>query len=104
MGLLDIFGFGGNKIKDALRRGAVIIDVRTAHEFDQGKIKGSINIPVDRIDINLERIRQMKKPVITCCSSGTRSADAAHYLRSRGISEVHNGGSWQSVLRKIQSL
>jgi len=95
------FLFGKNKIKEAIKKGAVIIDVRTPHEFDNGRIPGSINIPVDRISVSIERIRSMKKPVIVCCNSGVRSGQAKDLLKSGGIQEVYNGGSWESVLKMI---
>ena len=98
------FLFGNNKIKEALKKGAVIIDVRTPHEFDNGKIPHSINIPVDRIASNVERIRSMNKPVVVCCESGMRSNKARTILKSAGIDEVYNGGSWESVLRIINKL
>lgn len=101
--MLD-FLFGKNKIKEALKKGAVIVDVRTAHEYDNGRIPGSINIPVDRISASVERIRSMKKPVIVCCESGARSNTAKNILKSAGILEVHNGGSWESVLKIINKL
>ena len=101
--MLD-FLFGKNKIKEALRNGAVIVDVRTPHEYDNGRIPGSINIPVDRISASVERIGSMKKPVIVCCESGARSNTAKSILKSAGIQEVHNGGSWESVLKIINKL
>jgi phage shock protein E len=104
MGLLSILGLGRNKIKDALRKGAVVIDVRTAHEFDEGKVPGSINIPVDRIPVNIERIRHMNKPVVLCCASGERSEKAAVILRAKGIKEVYNGGSWLRIVKMMRSL
>ena len=98
------FLFGKNKIKEALQNGGVIIDVRTPHEFDNGKVPGSINIPVDRIPSNVERIRSMKKPVVVCCESGVRSNKAKTILKSAGMQEVYNGGSWESVLKIINKL
>ena len=97
MGLFSIFG--GNKIKDALRKGAVIIDVRTPHEFDQGKVPGSINIPVDRVAASAERIKNMNKPVIFCCASGNRSGTATRIMKEKGLKDVYNGGSWEHVLK-----
>jgi rhodanese-related sulfurtransferase len=92
----------GNKIKKALREGAVIIDVRPAYAFDQhGRVPGSVNIPVDRISINIGRIKNMKKPIIICCAYGNDCAEAARMLKENGV-EVYNGGSWQSVMRKIK--
>ena len=70
------FLFGKNKVKEAIKKGAVIVDVRTPHEYDNGKVPGSINIPVDRISASIERIRSMKKPVILVCESGVRSNTA----------------------------
>ncbi len=93
------FLFGKNKIKEALRRSAVVIDVRTPHEYDQGRVPGSINIPVDRIAAGVERIKAMNKPVVLCCASGMRSATAKEILKSAGLEEVYNGGSWESVLK-----
>lgn len=99
-----MFGLFKNKLKQALQQGAVIIDVRTPHEFDNGKVPGSINIPVDRIASNIERIRSMKKPVVIVCESGARSNQAKNTLRSAGINKVYIGGSWESVLRTLNKL
>lgn len=104
MGIFSFFGLGGNNVREALRKGGVVIDVRTAQEFDNGHVPGAINIPVDRLDINVERIRSMNRPVVTCCSSGARSGDAVQFLKSKGIREVYNGGSWESVWRNINRL
>lgn len=97
--MFSFFGFGKNKIKEALKNGAVIIDVRTAHEYDRGKVPGSVNIPLDRISVSIERIKGMKKTVIVCCESGMRSSSAKKILESAGVEDVHNGGSWESVLK-----
>ncbi|MEI9944448.1 MAG: rhodanese-like domain-containing protein [Chitinophagaceae bacterium] len=105
MGLLSLLGLGNGPVKEALRKGAVIIDVRTAAEFDQGHIREAINIPVDRINANAERIRSMNRPVIVCCDSGTRSSIAKQYLFANGMKDnVYNGGSWERVLKIIRSL
>jgi len=91
-----------NKVKEALRKGAVVIDVRPAYAFDQhGRVPGSVNIPLDRIAINMERIKNMNRPVVICCAFGTDCANAARMLKEKGI-EVYNGGRWESVLKKIK--
>jgi phage shock protein E len=101
MGLFSIFS---NKIKDALKKGAVVIDVRTPHEFDQGKVPGSINIPVDRIAANTERIKNMNQPIIFCCASGNRSGTATRIMKEKGLKEVYNGGSWENVLKTLKKI
>jgi rhodanese-related sulfurtransferase len=98
--LSDIFG-GGVGVKQALREGAVVIDLRTAYEYDQGHVPRSLNIPIDRIRANIDRIRALEKPVILCCATGSHCREAADILKAAGIQRVINGGSWQSVLKKI---
>lgn len=104
MSLLSILGFGGGNIKNALRKGAVIIDVRTASEFDRGKVPGSINIPVDRISTSIPRIKGMNRPVIICSSYHEHSNTATRILKENGLKEVYNGGKWQSVLKTYNKL
>ena len=104
MSLLSILGIGNNKIKEALRRGATIIDVRTANEFDQGKIRQSFNIPLDRININLQRIRHMRRPLIICSNSASDSEKAILILKANDIKGVYNGGNWSRLLKMIRSL
>ena len=102
MGFLSFLGLG-NKITEAIHRGAIIIDVRPAYAFDQhGRVPGSINIPIDRIAINVERIRSMNQPIVLCCAYGADCANAARILREKGIKDVYNGGSWESVLKKLR--
>ena len=103
MGLFSFLSFGSD-IKRVLRNGAVIIDVRTVYEYDQGRIKGSLNIPLDRISASIERIKGLNKPVIFVCNSGNRSGSAIRIVKQNGLKEVYNGGSWESVLKKINSL
>jgi len=101
--LSDIFG-GGGSIRQALREGAVIIDLRTAYEYDQGHIPQSLNIPIDRIRANIVRIRDLRRPVVLCCGTGTHCREGADILRAAGITPVYNGGSWQSLLRVVQNV
>ena len=101
MNIFSWLGWGNNGLKRALEHGAAIIDVRTPHEFDQGKIPGSVNIPVDRMSTQIDRIKKLNKPIVLCCASGMRSGMAKSILKKAGITDVHNGGSWQSLLRKL---
>lgn len=102
MGLLSMLGFGGKSesVKEYMDKGAVIIDVRTPGEFQGGHIKGSKNIPLDTIGNQIKSIKKLNKPVIACCASGMRSAQATSILKSNGI-DAMNGGGWQSLENKI---
>lgn len=103
MGFLS-FLFGGNKIKEALRAGAVVVDVRTPQEYDGGKVPESINIPVDRIAVQADRLIAMNRPIICCCASGARSGNAVKMLKAKGKKDVYNGGSWKSVYEILRTL
>ncbi len=94
-----LFQQNNTELDGAIQRGAVIVDVRTKPEFQQGHIAGSKNIPLNEIKLKLENIRKWDKPVITVCRSGSRSAMAKNQLQSAGI-EVYNGGAWTSLNRK----
>jgi rhodanese-related sulfurtransferase len=100
MGIFSFFGSG--KIKNAILRGAIIIDVRTGTEYDRGHVPDAFNIPVDRIGASADRLRDTKRPVIVCCSTGERSSKAQQILKAKGVKEVYNGGSWENVLRIMQ--
>lgn len=95
-------GFGpGVDYASLVKQGAQIVDVRTKGEFSGGHIRGSINIPVQELQTHLKKLKK-DKPVITCCASGMRSASAKNILLSNGFKEVHNGGSWGSLERKLK--
>jgi phage shock protein E len=86
-------------VEQALQKGAVIVDVRTKSEYDQGHVVGSKNIPLNEIKLKSEMIRKWNKPVVTVCRSGNRSAMAKSILQSVGI-EVYNGGAWTNMKTK----
>jgi rhodanese-related sulfurtransferase len=84
-----------------VKEGAIILDVRTKGEYGSGHIRGSVNIPVEQLHKNLNKLKDKKRPIITCCESGMRSASAKGILTSNGFSNVHNGGRWLSLNNKI---
>lgn len=101
--LKNLFGLGPKTdYRELIDQGAIILDVRSKAEFDTGHIKGSKNIPVDRLGQNLDRLKSKGKPVITCCASGMRSASAKNLLKANGFKQVYNGGSWGSLQQKIR--
>lgn len=98
--LKKLFGPGVD-FKALVDNGAVIIDVRTPNEFDGGHIKGSKNIPLDRIQREAASLKKAGKPVITVCKSGARSGMAKSILKGAGV-EVYNGGPWNVLVSKIR--
>lgn len=104
MGLFSFLKFGSGGIKNAIKRGAIIIDVRTGTEYDLGHVPDAFNIPVDRIRASADRLKESKLPVIVCCNSGERSSSALQQLKSKGLKDVYNGGNWEDLLKIMQTL
>jgi phage shock protein E len=92
--------FKTTNYKQLVKRGAIIIDVRTGPEYDAGHIGSAKNIPVERVKDRIAEFKKAKVPVICCCASGMRSAIAAKTLKANGV-EAYNGGSWKSLADKL---
>ncbi|HJV20926.1 MAG TPA: rhodanese-like domain-containing protein [Sediminibacterium sp.] len=99
--MMDFFKnlFGGGPSVDyaeLVKNGAQIVDVRSEGEYRSGHVKGSVNLPLDRLPQLAAKLKK-DKPVITCCASGMRSGSAKSWLLANGFTEVHNGGGWNSL-------
>lgn len=82
-----------------LNENAILIDVRTKTEFENGAIPNAINMDVDTLRDNLDFFDQNKKYVIYC-QIGLRGYLAQRILRNNGIYSVNlNGGYglWKPV-------
>ena len=97
----SLFGMDKTNYAELVKKGALILDVRSKSEYDGGHIKDSINIPVDQLQKNLSKLKDKDKTIITCCASGMRSASAKIILQNNGYKNVHNGGGWSSLNNKI---
>ena len=80
---------------------ATIIDVRTSGEYCMGCVEGSINIPLDQVPQKIETFKSMKKPIVVCCASGARSAQAVQYLMANSVDNIYDGGSWNMVAMRM---
>ena len=98
--LKKLFGIKTIDFNQLLEDGAYIVDVRTPGEFNSGNIKGSTNIPLDKIQSNIKEIETLNNSVIFCCASGVRSGQATSIAKARGI-KSYNGGGWRSLNSKL---
>jgi molybdopterin/thiamine biosynthesis adenylyltransferase/rhodanese-related sulfurtransferase len=63
--------------------GAVIVDVREQHEFEESHIPGALHVPRGHLESRIEGAAPDKSDrVVLYCASGSRSALAAHTLQS----------------------
>jgi phage shock protein E len=95
MGLLSLLGIKtkSEKVKELMAKGAIIVDVRTPQEYNDGHIASSLNIPVDQIEARISTLKKKARPVIVCCRTGSRAGRAKAVLRRHDI-DCLNGGSW----------
>jgi rhodanese-related sulfurtransferase len=63
--------------------GALLVDVRTAAEYDAGHIAGAINVPVDEVASRLSEF-PTDGPIVVYCHSGARAAQAMATLCAAG--------------------
>jgi rhodanese-related sulfurtransferase len=78
---------------------AVLLDVRTAGEFNTGKIEGAINL--DFFDSKFaERVGKLdkEKSYFVYCRSGQRSANACRVMHNAGFTKLYNMAGGVMVL------
>lgn len=92
--------FDNEKIQEYLKKGAVVLDVRTQKEYDEGHVSDSQHIVLDRIPGNVAAIKSFEKPVIAVCRSGARSGQATDFLKQQGV-DIINGGPWENVAQYL---
>lgn len=74
---------------------AVVVDIRDRKEFGEGRITGSINIPLNSLKSRVGELSKFKgKQIIVADKMGQHSAMAVKQLNAEGFSNVVrlNGG------------
>ncbi len=66
---------------------AVILDVRTIAEYEEGHLPNAINVP--NIKAEIDKLDKSKHYYVHCRVGG-RSAIAAHLMHSKGFMNVYN--------------
>lgn len=83
-------------------RGAILLDVRTAEEYETDHLDGAINILyTDLIDQAKAKLPDKNSIIICYCSAGKRSAQAVHTLTAMGYTNVYNLGNKENYINEI---
>jgi phage shock protein E len=81
--------------REWLKKGALVIDVRSEGEFQERHLPGAINVPLDRLgDQIAQRAPNKEQPLLLHCLSGARSGMGASKLKRLGYQHVFNLGSY----------
>ena len=78
-----------NNIENLVKNKEFLLDVREEYEYQEGHIKGAVNLPLREILSQKDSLPK-DKDIYVYCRSGHRSADAVNFLKSLGFEKVHN--------------
>lgn len=79
------------QIKEFVQRGAILIDVRSPQEYNEGHLAQSICIPDYEILYKIENvISDKKQEIVLYCISGYRSKIVQRKLQRLGYRRVYN--------------
>ena len=82
--------------------GAVLLDVRTSQEYQEGHIPGSINVPLQQLD-KISSVTENKDALLfVYCHSGARSRQATAMLQHMGYANVNNIGGIAAYQGKVE--
>jgi phage shock protein E len=76
-------------VRDLVAKGARLIDVRTAAEFEAGHIPDAENVPIEGLPA-AAGVWDKAAPLVVYCATGARSANASAYLKAQGFTHVYN--------------
>jgi rhodanese-related sulfurtransferase len=85
-----------DELKEAVKNGAFLVDVRTPQEFSTGSVKDAVNIPLNTLPNQLAKLKG-KNNIVVFCLSGGRSSQAKSILQQNGFHNVIDGGTWKNV-------
>lgn len=69
--------------------GWMLLDVRTDEEWAQGRIEGSVHVPMDQV---VARMDEIGDQVVCICAVGARSERVTQYLNQHGVEAVNLEG------------
>ena len=88
---IDEYDIDEKDLNRILSEGAILVDVRSPQEYEEGHMEGAILLP----EYDIKKKASMLLPnknmnIIVYCSSGTRSKKAQEELRNIGYTAVYN--------------
>ncbi|WP_260258611.1 rhodanese-like domain-containing protein [Vibrio intestinalis] len=84
-----------------IEQGALLVDVRTPQEFQQGHLKKALNYPLSDLDKHFANIDK-DTLIVLYCRSGNRSGQAYDYLTKQGFTNLYNAGGYQDMQAAIE--
>lgn len=102
---MEIQQIGVDALAERLATGAVVVDVRTAQEYEEAHVPGVLHLPLSELPERVGRIPAADE-VLVICRSGQRSAAACEFLSNCGRNAVNVAGgtnAWIESGRPVES-
>lgn len=92
--LLPRGGYGDITVQEARsliedKPDLVILDVRTASEYEDGHIEGALNIPVQELSGRIDELSN-ENELLVYCRTGNRSTQAVDILQDAGFKKIYH--------------
>ncbi len=78
----------------------LVIDVRTAEEYQQAHVQQAVNIPYEQMAVRIAALApDQNARIVLYCRSGRRSGIAEQTLRQLGYKQIENKGGFDNMRR-----
>lgn len=85
-----------------VKQGALVVDVRSPHEYNAGHLSQAFNFPLDELEGSVaQRVKDKSRVILVHCRTGLRSRKAKERLVRIGYTNVFILGSYSRALRIV---
>jgi pyruvate/2-oxoglutarate dehydrogenase complex dihydrolipoamide dehydrogenase (E3) component/rhodanese-related sulfurtransferase len=88
------------EVASRVKAGALLVDVRTDKEHQKMPVEGSVNIPLDELRDNLDKLPEDQE-ILAFCQVGLRSYVANRILRQKGYKVKNISGGYKMYPKGI---
>lgn len=78
------------QLKNMVSKGAILIDVRSPQEYNEGHLPEALNIPEYEIRKVKNEMPKLNQQIVVYCQYGGRSREAYNMLRKMGYTNVYS--------------
>jgi rhodanese-related sulfurtransferase len=90
------------EVAKLLRRGALLLDVRSRIEAKVGVVPGATSIPLGTLKRRIDELPR-DRSIVTFCGTGARAGKAKEILDAEGF-QAFNGGAYKNVLKIVGTM
>lgn len=88
---MESYEINMDELKNKQNKGAVIVDVRSSQEYNEGHLSGAINIPYYEIKKKVNSvIKDKTQEIVVYCQEGVRSKQAYKILKRFQYEKVYS--------------